>query len=667
MKSILADKWPWLITLVGILASLLLYQWLSDKQVLMQQASFERRADNVINGIQRRLDGNVQVLHGVRGLIVSSSHVSRSQFKSFYESLQIEELYPGIQGIGFAQWIAPSNLSKHVEGIRAEGFPSYKVWPETIREQYSSIVYLEPFDWRNQRALGFDMFSEATRQSAMRRSVETNQPALSDKVTLVQETQTDVQAGFLVYTPVYKQNMPLSNADERWRALYGWAYSPLRAKDLVDSLLASEFNGLHKELNLRIFSSATQDPQQLLYQSAFEDRPEAKLKSVSQLIDVYGVQWLVVASPQETYWHDVEADKNYRYMLMLRIIFSVAIGWLLSVLTHRNQRISMAHRQTVSTNQKLEENEESLRLAASTNQELEANEVSLRLAGVVMQVSPTGIFVADGARRIIAVNPSFTSITGFSDAQVLGQQVDFMIARHAVADHVSSIWTDLDETGLWQGELSFRRPDGSLYPSEVSITRVDYGQDQGSQYVGMFTDISVRRKDEERIRFLAHHDYLTGLPNRALFVDRAEQALVAAVRYGHKPVLIFIDLDRFKPINDECGHDVGDAVLKAIAQRLQDQVRQSDFICRLGGDEFVVMLPDHDNDESVMVLAEQLLKKIEEPYTVGAFTLSLSASMGIASYPVHGETLDQLIQRADAAMYQAKADKQQRIRMASSG
>ncbi len=649
MGAAFVRKWPWLLTILGVVVSLLLHQWTSERRLLVQQTFFDKRFDVVVSALKRRLDSNAQVLRGVSGLFTGSAHVSRGEFQSYYKSLKIEKLHPGIQGVGFAQWIAPSDLSAHTQGVRSEGFPNYSVRPDTAREQYSSILYLEPFDWRNQRAFGFDMFSEASRQRAMRRAVDFNEPALSDKVTLVQETDTAIQAGFLIYNPIFKKNMPISNAAERWRALFGWSYSPLRAKDLVDSFLATEFKDLEAGVNWRIFSSTVQDWGEVLYQSPFEDLPEPQLRMASKTINIYGVNWLVVATPQKGYWKDLDHYRNDRIVLILSIGLSFLIGFLLSTLTHRNQRLLKALAQTVSINQTLEE-----------------KEISLRLAGVVMRVSPTGIFVADSIRRIIAVNPSFTAITGFSDVQVLGQQVDFLISRHAVVDDVSSIWVDIDQNGIWQGELSFRRPDGSLYPNDVSITLVDYGHGQGSQYVGMFTDISARRKDEERIRFLAHHDYLTGLPNRALFVDRAEQVLLGAMRYNHKPVLIFIDLDRFKPINDEHGHDVGDAVLKAIAQRLLDHVRQSDFVCRQGGDEFVIMLPDHAEGDDLMALAKLLLKTIEKPFTVGTRTLSLSASIGVATYPDHGDTVDALIQSADTAMYQAKADKQHHIKMASS-
>lgn len=635
---------------VGMIASLLQYQWASNRQAVMQQVLFEQRVDDVADALKRTLSGNAQVLYGVNGLFASSEFVSREEFKSFYDQLRLERNFPGIQGIGFSKWLMPSELENYTQKIRAEGFPNFSVRPSGVRENYSSISYLEPFDWRNQRAFGFDMFSESNRRTAMRASVESNAPALSDKVTLVQETQTAVQAGVLIYIPVYKKNMPTETSEDRWRALFGWAYSPLRAKDLVDSMLEIEFKVLRDELNLRIFSSSVQDWGKLLYQTESVDLPEQGLVAHTKTIDVYGQKWLVAASPQKGYWHDREREKDFRFMLVASLSFSLIIGLFLNLLARRNLRLAGALSESVRAKQQLEE-----------------NAVSLRLAGVVMEVSPTGIFVADNARRIIAVNPSFTLITGFSEAQVLGQQVDFLLSKHAVIESGTSIWDDLDTNGRWKGELSFRRADGSLYPNDVSITLVDYKEGQGTQFVGMFTDISARRKDEERIRFLAHHDFLTGLPNRALFVDRAEQALLGALRYGLKPVLIFIDLDRFKPINDEYGHDVGDAVLKHIAQRLQDQVRQSDFVCRQGGDEFVIMLPDHTDNDIVMALAEQLLTVIEEPYKVKALTLNLSASMGIAIYPVHGKTLDQLIQSADAAMYQAKADKQQRIRMASSG
>jgi diguanylate cyclase (GGDEF)-like protein/PAS domain S-box-containing protein len=639
-------KLPWLVLICGLVLSLTHYQWATGRQREIQQNIFDKRVDEVRARLKRRLDGNIQVLRGVRGLFSADENVSRQEFNTYYEAMVLNRLYPGIQGIGFSEWIAAPALPAFEQRVRSEGFQNFAVKPAGNRPHYSSILFLEPFDWRNQRAFGFDMYSEPTRQNAMREAVESNQPTISGKVTLVQETQEDVQAGFLIYIPVYKKNRPVATVEERWEALAGWAYSPLRAKNLMDSFLAGQFPGVEDHIDFKVFAGTAEDWGQLLYQSKNSGLMEVGLRPVAKTLELYGNKWLIVASPRWGHWHDQDLADSYNYILLGSMVFSVLTAMFLLLLNRRNQTVSASLKETTAAKQKLEE-----------------NEASLRLAGVVMEASPTGIFVANHQQQLVAVNPSFTAITGFTEAQVVGQNVDFLIGQPK--GEASRIWGDLRQLGLWQGELSFRRPDGSPYPCEVSIKRVKHRNDQLTQYVGMFTDISGRRKDEERVRFLAHHDYLTGLANRALFIDRAEQALLAATRYELKPVLMFIDLDRFKPINDEHGHEAGDIVLKEVAKRLEAAVRESDLVCRLGGDEFVILLSDHQDADGIETLAQQVVRAIEKPYRVGALTLTLSASVGVSRYPVSGETVDALIASADAAMYLAKADQNTHIRLAS--
>lgn len=639
---------PLLVLVVGLTLSLAQYRWNTERQDNLEQSTFQKRVSDVTAGLKRRLDGNVQALRGVRGLFMASDDVSRQEFKTYYDNLLINRLYPGIQGVGYSEWLKPAELASFEKKIRAQGFSDFAVKPAGPRSQYSSILYLEPFDWRNQRAFGYDMYSEPTRQKAMHESVENNQPALSGKVTLVQETDQDVQAGLLIYVPVFKKGMPTATSLERWNALKGWTYSPLRVENLVENFLELEFPGLAQRVELRIFASTAQGWGQLLYQSPTHGAVDVALQPVSSVLEIYGNRWLIVATPLDDYWHDDRLTDNYQALLLTGMVLTITVAVFLLILANRNLEVSRALDETSRAKQRLED-----------------NEVSLRLAATVVEASPTGIFVADHEKKLVAVNPSFSQITGFAEQQVIGQ--DFSLLTDSSSGDGQRIWNDLRQLGVWQGELSFRRPDGNPYPCEVSIKQVVDQATEVVQYVGMFTDISDRRKDEQRIRFLAHHDYLTGLANRASFLDRAQQALLAASRYNLKPLLMFIDLDRFKPINDAHGHEAGDIVLKEIASRLRQAVRESDLVCRLGGDEFVILMPDHQDGEAALAMAQQVLKAIERPYRVGALNLELSASIGLARFPADGVDVESLVASADAAMYQAKGQSQTNVVLASAG
>ncbi len=282
-------------------------------------------------------------------------------------------------------------------------------------------------------------------------------------------------------------------------------------------------------------------------------------------------------------------------------------------------------------------------------------ESSLRLARTVFDTSPVAIVVTDAQHRIISANAAYTRITGYTLQEVLGEKKTLLL----IGKQNSAFYRDMLQTihrqGHWEGEVVSRRKNGEVYPQMLSIAQVLDKNNTIAYYVSMFLDITERQQAEERIRYLAHHDYLTNLPNRVLFLEKATQALVLARRYHRLLGIIFIDLDRFKPINDNFGHDAGDALLCAIAHRLRKAIRKSDTVCRQGGDEFVILLPEIKDRESLAGLAETLLQLIEQPCSFEEHQLQVSASIGIATYPDNGNAVDEIIQSADSAMYAAKA------------
>lgn len=630
---------PWVILAAGVVLSWIQYQAVEARKQAIEATRFGTLANEVALALERRIQSNTDLLRGVAGLFAASQFVDRQEFKTYVDSLTLRRHYPGIQGIGFSQWLAAGELGEHVQAIRREGFPDYVIRPEVERTHYSAIVYLEPFDWRNQRAFGYDMFSDTTRQQAMRAAVEKNDVSVSGKVTLLQETDQDTQAGFLIYLPVYENGTPLTTSEQRWRALKGWTYSPIRAKDLIRSFMDREFMDLQNQMSLRLYAS----DQPLAHAMLFEhlprpDTPPPSLQ-VTRTIDVDGAKWLM----QLAWWGGppvIEDNENAITVFWGGGLLSVTMAMLAWLVLRHQRDIAHALQNTLRTNVLLAE-----------------KQASLRLAGTVMNASPLGIFVTDEDRKIISVNPAFTQITGWQAEAVQGQEPPGL----QDAAFRQELWDTVAREGEWEGDFNSRRADGAPYPQRLAITRVTDDDDKTLHYVGLFSDITEQREAEKHIRRLAHHDYLTGLPNRALLMDQAGRELQAAARYDRHPVLMFIDLDEFKPINDEHGHDAGDEVLIQVARRLSALLRETDLVCRQGGDEFVVLLPDHAGLDGVRTLAAKLLGAIQEPYHVGTLSLRLGASIGIAVYPQHGETVDELIEAADAAMYLAKGNDAQKI------
>lgn len=282
-----------------------------------------------------------------------------------------------------------------------------------------------------------------------------------------------------------------------------------------------------------------------------------------------------------------------------------------------------------------------------------AANADLVLAASVFQHSKEGILVTDQENRIISANRSFTDITGYTLEEVLGKDPKVLASARQDADFYREMWASIKATGGWQGELWNRRKNGEVYPEHLTINSVKDAQGAVINLIGIFSDISERKMAEERIQHLAHYDTLTGLPNRALFSDRLQQALIYAQRNQSTVALLFLDLDRFKQINDTLGHGVGDQLLQMVSQRLLECVREQDTVSRQGGDEFIAVLPGTDHEGADLV-AEKILNAVIQPYVIEGHDLRVSCSIGIALYPSQAQDVDTLIKYADVAMYQAK-------------
>ena len=281
-------------------------------------------------------------------------------------------------------------------------------------------------------------------------------------------------------------------------------------------------------------------------------------------------------------------------------------------------------------------------------------EAELRLWGKVFEASNEAILITDAKLRIVLVNKTYEKVMGFTEAEVLGVDTAKVGARLHSHGFFRNLVSVLKEQGYWQGELINRRKNGECFPTWYSISQVLNADGQPENYVAIFSDISERKKSRERIDFLAHHDSLTELPNRALLNDRLEMAINTARRRDEKVGVLFIDLDRFKNINDSLGHAAGDQILRQTAARLTTAVRNDDTVARLGGDEFVVLLPRVRDERSLAEVAIKLRGEVLKPYMVDDMPLHLSPSIGIAVYPDDGDTPGVLIKNADAAMYLAK-------------
>lgn len=286
-------------------------------------------------------------------------------------------------------------------------------------------------------------------------------------------------------------------------------------------------------------------------------------------------------------------------------------------------------------------------------------QADLRVAAVAFE-SQEGMIVTDAERRILRVNQAFTAITGYRAGDVVGQVQELLATGLNDGALYEGIWSGIHSSGHWQGEIFERRKSGEVFPAHVTITAVKDGSGSVTHYVTALTDITLRKAAAKEIERLAFHDPLTGLPNRRLLLDRLQQALTSSARSGRKGALLFLDLGHFKVLNDTLGHDLGDMLLRQVAQRLSGAVRDGDSVARLGGDEFVILLEDLSDQvieaaEQAQSVGEKVLLSQQQPYTIATHQHHSSCSIGAVVFGDHHQSVDELLKQADLAMYDAKA------------
>ncbi|MGC2456841.1 MAG: EAL domain-containing protein [Gallionellaceae bacterium] len=282
-------------------------------------------------------------------------------------------------------------------------------------------------------------------------------------------------------------------------------------------------------------------------------------------------------------------------------------------------------------------------------------EARLNLAARVFASSGEAIMITDKKGRIVAVNPAFTSMTEYTEAELLGKNPRVMASGLHDKEFFREMWDAIHATGKWQGEIWDRGKNGRIYPKWTTINLVKDEHGNPTNYISAAIDITERKSIEKNIHFLAYYDVLTGLANRALLHDRLYQVMAAAHRDRQKFSLLFLDIDRFKYINDSLGHAMGDRLLQFVARRLMKCVREGDTVSRIGGDEFVVLLRETDQSGAVHV-AEKILKSLADAYEIEGTQISTYASIGISVYPTHAGDIDTLIRNAEMAMYHAKSE-----------
>jgi len=455
---------------------------------------FESACSQIELRIDARMDAHEQILVGAAALFGASDDVMRERWHTFVLQQKVERHLPGIQGIGFSLAIPRERLAQHIQEIRSQGFPDYDVKPEGDRESYTSIIYLEPFSGSNIRAFGYDMFSEPVRRLAMERARDLDAPVLSGKVILVQETGQDVQAGTLMYVPVYRKGMSTETVADRRAALYGWVYSPYRMNDLMQGILKGWDTEAERLIRLQIFDTEQMYVDSLLYDS----QPKGEMGTVkaSRLT----LQTRSVFNDHFWYLHFTRTDgqlgygRVYGVFLGGSIISLLLFGLLISLLNTRFRARQIAEQLTVD----IRESEQSYRNQFASN------------SAAMMLVDP-----ADGA--IIDANTAALSFYGYTLKQLLTMRITDI--NTLPASEVGQAMASVPQGQGVRFEFLHRLADGSLRNVEVSSSSIHFG---GRTVIhSIIHDITQRKRAEEEIK---HHSglirsLLDSIPDIIFFKD----------------------------------------------------------------------------------------------------------------------------------------------------
>jgi hypothetical protein len=383
---------------------------------------FQYQSEEVRAVLLDRMRDYQMALRGGVGLFNASKSVERDEWRKYVERLEIQHVYPGIQGLGFSQMIRPEELARHESAIRAEGFPEYWVRPPGARTEYTAIVYLEPFDWRNRRAFGYDMYSEPVRREAMQRARDSGEMAITGTVKLLQETEQDTQKGFLAYLPVYRNGAPTGNVDQRRAALVGYVYSPFRVKDLMRGILGKHLLGI----DFHLF-----DGDQLNSETQFyEDQPMPGEVSYpvpdalfhrSLRLDVGGRVWTLYLHTLPSYIPGVEATLPPLLGLGGLIASVLLFLYIRTLAGQRRRAEALATEMTADLARHREQLKEQV---AARTVELQAAEQRIRL---ILDSTADGLYGCDIEGRFTFVNPAAHKMLGYGAGELEGRDVHALI------------------------------------------------------------------------------------------------------------------------------------------------------------------------------------------------------------------------------------------------
>jgi diguanylate cyclase (GGDEF)-like protein/PAS domain S-box-containing protein len=642
---------PGLVLALGLSMTYGLWQTTREGAARAMQEDLRLAASTISSRIEDRVRDYVQVLRGVVGLFNASTSVDRQEFHRYVASLGLTQRYPGIQAIGFCEFIPADRKAEHIAAVRREGFRDYDIRPAGQRDFYTAVVYIEPFGGPNLRDFGYDMAPDPVRWAAAAQARDLAQAAFSGKVALQQNDRSDTQSGFLLFLPIYRPGGPHGTLEARRSGLIGWAYSAVRMHALIEDVLNTvEIDKLPPTLQVEIHDGSRQTPATLLFalgHAATGAASDPLYRQVRRL-DLSGRQWSLALSSNSRP-EDWRPNDKATQVALVGVTASLLLALFVGAQTLSQMRIASLLTKTARANDRLAEREQDLLWAQRIAQlgSWHHDPVSQQTLWSDGMFSIWGLDPRQGApdakRHRKLIHPE--------DRQLLDKAMRAAVERGAP----------------YSLELRIRRPDGETRTIMTICTPQSDAAGRVLRLSGTDQDITDRVQLQEALREQAIRDPLTGLLNRRFLDETLPRELARCQRTGESLVVAMLDLDRFKGLNDTYGHEAGDQVLRAVGALLRGSVRSADLACRYGGEELTLILPGTTLEDARVRLdaLRESISQIRVRYREGELP-AITVSVGLAAAARNETDAAALVSRADTALYRAKAQGRNRVRVAAS-
>ena len=608
----------------GLALTALSYRVIRSNEAAARQARFTQYATQAENTLGARFAQYLSVLDSSAGLFAVSGKVKRADWRSFADAISLQGKYPGIASLVYLSYVPGADLEHFLAETRADEAPGFKLNPARPRPFYCPITYTFPEAVNIQ---GFDPCQMSRGGTdVLMRARDSGEDALSAPLELTDDKGAS-HRGVVAVHALYRRHMDITTVEGRRAAIYGWVAETLPVERVISGIIPPDLR-----ISMSIRDADVPSTAGAIYASGDAPGSDApRWGSFGRIQTAYatsiklgGRSWaLDFSEPASMAWFSL-------LMLLAGIMVSVPVALLvLNLGLTRSRALRLAERMTVSLREQ---------------QQL--------LSSITGNISD-GIYRSTPDKGMIYANDALARMFGYGGAtELMSVAGPILYANPRRRQELEKL---LDERGQYHNEeVEYQRKDGSRFYGTNSAITVKDAAGTPLYFDGVIADISDRKRAEQQVYQLAHYDNLTGLPNRALLRDRLGQAIHDAKRRDAKLAVLFLDLDRFKTVNDSLGHEAGDRLLQAVATRLRDSMRDSDTISRQGGDEFLLILRDVSDAHAVAHLAEKLLEVISKPYSLGEYELHITPSIGISLFPDDAADIDSLVRNADAAMYQAK-------------